>query len=78
MFVFLFCLILSGCATAANNIKPESENRTVQLEAFLLQKDEDILRLNSLLEEKERQLEEKNIKIQELRKKLEMFGVFEK
>lgn len=50
----------------------------VQLEQLNSDKATKIIQLQNLLADKERQIDEKDLKIEEMRKKLEMFGVFEK
>ena len=49
----------------------------IELENSVSSKDAEITRLERLLQEKDEQLNEKDLKIKELRSKLEMFGVFD-
>jgi len=63
--MILLCLSLLGCA----NVFPGKR---------LLEKDEEIRKLQKSLFEKEQELQKKDSRIEKLRKKLEGFGVFEK
>lgn len=66
---FLSVLIifsLVGCVSVSKKLKES-----------LLQKDEEIKKLQDLLQEKEGIIKEKDLKIEELRKKLESLGVFQ-
>jgi peptidoglycan hydrolase CwlO-like protein len=67
LLFILLCLGISGCAGISLRGSPDS----------LKQKDEEIKRLKTLLSAKETQLEKKDAQIEDLRKKLEAFGVFE-
>ncbi len=66
----LLCLALAGCAGVTKNKTIDSLN------VYLSQKDAQILKLQALLVEKEELLKEKDLKIEELKKKLAGFGVF--
>ena len=76
LLLILLCLQLSGCATIFKG--KELERRVSQLEESLLDKDGQIEKLRGLLKKKEDELQAKNAKIEELRKKLESVGVFTK
>ena len=67
MVLIIFSLV--GCVSASKKLKLQQES--------LLQKDEEIKRLQGLLEKKEGIIKEKDLKIEELRKKLEGLGVFQ-
>lgn len=76
ILLVLLCLGLIGCTVTSKGKK--IEDRIMQLEESLLNKDKEIGGLRDLLREREDWLREKDAKIEELNKKLEMFGVFEK
>ncbi len=73
--IIIICLALAGCATSSGNKKTVLSGK--QLQVSLAQKDEEISRLRDVLKEQEIQLKEKDLKIEELKKKLSSFGVFE-
>ncbi|MFC1708938.1 hypothetical protein ACFL2J_02615 [Candidatus Omnitrophota bacterium] len=75
LVVVLLCLALSGCVATPKVKKAEQE---APLQEALVKKDESIQRLQGLLKERDRQIAEKNEKIEKMRERLEMFGVFEK
>ncbi|MDD5291749.1 MAG: hypothetical protein PHY46_00995 [Candidatus Omnitrophica bacterium] len=71
--------MLSGCiCVSGSQRKDRPEDKMVQLEQLNSDKATKIIQLQNLLADKERQIDEKDLKIEEMRKKLEMFGVFEK
>jgi len=77
MIVILLSLgLLAGCM-ATPKIK-NLEVRTTELEDQLLKKDEEIKLLKVMTVNNEALIKEKDLKIEELRKKLESLGVFEK
>ncbi|MBL7198070.1 MAG: hypothetical protein ISS47_08215 [Candidatus Omnitrophica bacterium] len=86
VLLFILCLGLAGCITTSKGKKVEELEECVStLQGSLLERDEIILKrdvvvreLQASLKESERQLDEKDAKILQLREKLEMFGVFEK
>jgi len=72
--IILLCFVLAGCISTP-------KTKTLKLQAIDLQeslskKDVEIMRLQGLLSEKEQQLKEKDLKIEELKKKLAGFGAF--
>jgi uncharacterized protein YxeA len=67
----LMCLVFVGCANTSKKLQ------IIELKESLLKKDEEIKKLQDLLQEKESMLKEKDLKMGELRKKLEGLGVFE-
>lgn len=80
--MILLCLVLSGCAGVSKNQKLKDEiselkNSLLKTHGSLLEKEAKIEELKELLNEKEEQLKKKDIRILQLRKKLEGFGVFE-
>lgn len=79
ILLILICLSLVGCAVTPK-IRLEIqmlETQIAELKDSLLKKEQEIKRLQGLLKEKERLLQEKDSKIESLRKKLGTFGVFE-
>ena len=68
--------LLAGCI-ASPKIK-NLEVRSTQLQDQLLKKDEEIKLLKEMMINNETLIKEKDLKIEELRKKLESLGVFEK
>ena len=77
LIVILLSLgLLAGCMTTPKikNLKVRSR----ELEVQLLKKDEEIKLLKEILVNNETLIKEKGLKIEELRKKLESLGVFEK
>ena len=77
MMVILLSLgLLAGCISTPKikNLKA----RLTELEGQLLKKDEEIKLLKVMTVNNEALIKEKNLKIEELRKKLESLGVFEK
>ena len=75
---------LLGCTSAPTNSSPESgttptagrRSENAVLKDSLLMKDQQIGALNALLNQRDEQLKEKDSEIQQLKKKLETFGVF--
>ena len=63
ILIILFCLGLAGCASFSKSI---------------LEKDGEIIKLQDLLKEKEQVIEKKDLKIKQLRKKLENFGIIDR
>ena len=76
MVILLSLGLLAGCM-ATPKIK-NLEVRTTELEDQLLKKDEEIKLLKVMTVNNEALIKEKDLKIEELRKKLESLGVFEK
>jgi len=77
MMVILLSLgLLAGCIST-----PKRKNlkfRFTELEDQLLKKDEEVKLLKEITANNEALIKEKDLKIEELRKKLESLGVFEK
>ncbi len=68
-FLFiLLCFSLAGCTTISKTKK--LENQVTELQEVLLRKDQDI-------KLKEDKLKEKELEVNQLRKELEKFGVFQ-
>jgi len=77
LIVILLSLgLLAGCIATPKikNLKVRSR----EMEDQLLKKDEEIKLLKEILVNNETLIKEKGLKIEELRKKLESLGVFEK
>jgi starvation-inducible outer membrane lipoprotein len=74
------CMALSGCAllpgSRLNRQARQLKESLSRAEVTLLNRDEEIRKLNKLLKEKDAQLKEKDDKIELMRKKLESLGVF--
>jgi uncharacterized membrane protein YvbJ len=75
ILLIIFVFILSGCSVFQK--KNSEAQLVIELENSVSSKDAEITRLERLLQEKDEQLNEKDLKIKELRSKLEMFGVFD-
>ena len=85
----VFCVFLSGCASAGAAKRLQSEVDTMQTRlnqqqqiineqrAMLDQRDKDIRKMQLLLKEQDQGLRTKDEKIKKLRQRLEGFGVFE-
>jgi septal ring factor EnvC (AmiA/AmiB activator) len=73
ILLVLIVFSLAGCAYTSRKFKTQ----IIELQGSLSRKDEEIKKLEDLLQEKERILKEKDSKIEELSKKLEGLGVFE-
>ncbi len=76
VILIISTFMLSSCICIPKNQKEKV--KVTQLQESILSKEAKITELQNLLADKERQINEKDSKIEELRKKLEMFGVFEK
>jgi len=74
IFLVLLALSLVGCL-ASSKYKGSQNQRMTQQEPSP-DRDSEIAKLQELLKEKEGELKIKDAKIEELRKKLESFGVF--
>ena len=76
LVVLLSLALLAGCMATPKikNLKVD----TVELEDQLLKKDEEIKLLKEIMIKNETLIKGKDLKIEELRKKLESLGVFEK
>lgn len=75
LLIILACMqLLSGCASFPVSIG--QNQRIAELEAALSSKDKEIAALGYALKEKEAQLQERDKKIERLRKRLESLGVF--
>ena len=76
MVILLSLGLLAGCMATPKikNLKARSR----ELEDQLLKKDEEIKLLKEMTVNNETLIKEKDLKIDELRKKLESLGVFEK
>jgi len=72
--LILVCLGLLGCVSLSKH--RELQDEVTGLNEKLLKKDEEIMKLRELVVEQEGQMKKKDTKIEELRKKLESFGVF--
>jgi len=71
--------MFSGCICVSKAQRQDRpENTIAQLERSNSDKAAKIAQLQNLLADKESQINERDLKIEEMRKKLEMFGVFEK
>ncbi|MFH1622504.1 MAG: hypothetical protein ABIA97_05210 [Candidatus Omnitrophota bacterium] len=77
----LLCLLVVGCAAVNSSKKVNKvdlEAQIIQLQHSLSEKETSLKQLQNLLQEKDLQLKDKEAKINDLHKRLEMFGVFEK
>ena len=83
LLLLILCLQFIGCVSLAENQK--LQQKVTQLQGSLSEnkktlnnKESQIRYLKELLRHKDTELKDKNLKIEQLRKKLETFGVFEK
>ena len=73
--LFLACIIFFGCSTASKKNISKKDNLTV--EETIAKQEQEIENLKELLVQKERQLLERDVKVERMRNQLEGFGVFE-
>ena len=76
MVILLSLGLLAGCIST-----PKTKNlkvRLTELEGQILKKDEELRLLKEITANNEALIKEKDLKIEEMRKKLESLGVFEK
>lgn len=81
VLMVILCVQACGCASFSQcvNLKKEAvvfRQDLAKKEELLLSKEEEIKNLQALLKEKEDKLNERDLELQQLRKKLEGFGVF--
>ena len=81
VLIMLMCFGLSGCASfpflnSWSKERMELKQTLSVKEEEAGKKDQEIIRLRSLITEKESQIKEKDSKIEELKAKLKTFGVF--
>ncbi len=76
ILIVILCLGLAGCTVISKSKKLEGQ--VVGLQETLSSRDEEILKKDEAINRLQGLLKEKDAKIEEMRERLEMFGVFEK
>ena len=77
VIIITLALFLWGCASAPKNKDSQPNLSKSQLQMSLAEKDDEIESLKVIIAEQEAKIKAKDAKIEELKKKLSTFGVFE-
>jgi len=76
ILLIVLSLGVIGCISISSPKIGNLEEKVTQLQNDLLSREQEITRLQNLCDAKDEQLKGKDLKIEQLRKKLEGFGVF--